>query len=170
MAGCEEALRKKDEECKEALRFYEQRWLEDWELWQKERRELLEAVQRLLEEAQDLKRVLAQREAELSGLRLRLEERERALARAKAFLRRPLLGEGFFRRLEAHLDLLDETLLQEAREWTVQEVGRTLGALEEERRAALKSLFSGGAPDWRRLWTGLLLEWALWAWLEGGDG
>lgn len=170
MDDCRELLERKERECREDLQEYEERWMNDWERWQ-------EDIQKLSEEVWDLKRVLAQREAELSRLRLEAEERERKIARLqrdmdalRALLRRPPLGEGFFHRLEAHLNLLDGSLLQEARGWTVQEVQRTLGALGEERKMALESLLSGEAPDWKRLWTGLLLEWALWAWLEGGDG
>ncbi len=163
MEDCRELLERKERECREALREYERRWMEDWHRWNREREELQRALEEHAERILGLQKDLAAKETELSRLRSEVAE-------LRSRLRRPSLGEGFFRRLEAHLDLLDGALLREARGWTALEVEKVLYDLGEERKAVLEGLLSGETPDWRRLWTGLLLEWALWAWLEGGDG
>ncbi|MDW8481597.1 MAG: hypothetical protein RML14_06910 [Meiothermus sp.] len=46
-------------------------------------------------------------------------------------------------------------------------LGPWLSDLWEERREALSRALEGQPIDWRRLRTGLVLEWALLAWLEG---
>ncbi len=163
MEDCQELLERKEGECREALREYERRWMEDWQRWNREREELQSLLDEHAERILALQKAIAAKETQLSRLRSEMAE-------LRSRLGRPLLGEGFFRRLEASLNLLDEALLQEARGWTALEVEKVLHGLREERKAALESLLSGGTPDWRRLWTGLLLEWALWAWLEGQDG
>lgn len=63
--------------------------------------------------------------------------------------------------------LWDQVLVQEASTVSVTSLPTWLDALWQERREALAQALAGEAVDWRRVHTGLVLEWALLAWLEG---
>lgn len=171
--------------CEEELRWYEQQWEEDRRRWEDEKRGLQQRLDEQAEEILALKKQLADRESaairaleeQLEDLRRRLKEEEdtrkgyqEALRRAEAKLEalsHPPLGDTFFRYLGKSIDLWDQQLLEEASRLQGNGVGSWLKRLWKEREEALSQVLSGGQPDWRRVRTGLVLEWALLAWLEG---
>ena len=73
----------------------------------------------------------------------------------------------FFRHLSKELALWDQALLQEVQKLTGERLLEWMGERWRERKEALNLLLVGEEPDWKRLRTGLLLEWALLGWLEG---
>lgn len=119
-------------------------------------------------------------ESQVEELKRRLEEErtahgrcEEALQRVKRQLEvasRPPLSEGFFRYLAQALELWDRTLIEEARKLGGSRLEPWLKAIWAEREEALSRALAGEAPDWRRVRTGLVLEWALLTWLEGVQG
>ncbi|GAA6760949.1 hypothetical protein [Thermus oshimai] len=173
--------------CEERLRWYEQRWEEDWRRWEKEKKALQQRLDEQTEEILALKKQLAGRESvvtrtleeQIEDLRRRLEEEENARKDCQEALRqtesklkdlshRPL-GESFFRYLEKSIDLWDQKLLEEVRHLQAVSIGPWLKTLWREREEALSRVLLGGQADWRRLRTALVLEWALLAWLEGAQ-
>lgn len=165
-------------DCKEALAWYERQWEKDRRRWEEEKRALVERLEEQAAEILRLKSGLGEREAQLSReLQGRLEACERRLEEERAAregceralerLARPVLGEGFFRYLAQALELWDQALLEEARKLDGNGVEAWLRAIWAERAEALSGALAGQAPDWRRVRTGLVLEWALLAWLEG---
>ena len=178
-----------DEECRELLRWYEARWLEDRDRWQEEKNRLqarLEALdkslreERLSREAEiarirsDYDALLQQREEAARKAKEEREQCAKALEEALARLevaQHPPLGEGFFRRLAQEQSLWDQKLLEKARSLQDLDLARWMGEEWSWRSRALLEASKGHPIDWRRLWTGLVLEWGLWAWLEGqGSG
>lgn len=180
------------EECRELLRWYERQWMEDRERWRGEKTRLEDQVEAL---AERLKHERESREGEIARVRAHYEdqirkrdelarkareERERcardleeALARLKV-AQHPPLGEGFFRRLAQEQSLWDQVLLGRAQSLAgIQDWVRWLGEEWSWRSQAVQEASAGQPIDWRRLWTGMVLEWGLWAWLEGqgfGEG
>jgi hypothetical protein len=163
----------------ETLRWYEQRWEADHRRWEEERRNLEERLAEQAEELLSLRRKVAEQERrvnldeDLEDLRRHWNEERRArkeceglVLELKAALRPPL-GEGFFRELARALELWDEVLIEEARQLEAGELKSWFKAIWSEREGALAQALSGGVPDWRRIRTGLVLEWALLTWLEG---
>ena len=151
-------------DCEEELRWYEKRWEEDVGRLRKEMEELKRLLEEQSEEALALKRERSrwrERESELSS---QIETLSRALQQAQG---RSPLGEVFFRHLSKELALWDQALLQEAQKLTGERLLEWMGERWRERKEALNLLLVGEEPDWERLRTGLLLEWALLAWLEG---
>lgn len=151
-------------DCEEELRWYEKRWEEDVGRLRKEMEELKRLLEEQSEEALALKRERSrwqQRETELIS---QIEDLRRTLRRAQ---NRSPLGEGFFRYLSKELALWDQALLQEAQKLTGERLLEWMGERWRERKEALNLLLVGEEPDWKRLRTGLLLEWALLGWLEG---
>jgi septal ring factor EnvC (AmiA/AmiB activator) len=151
-------------DCEEELRWYEKRWEEDVGRLRKEMEELKRLLEEQTEEVLALKRERSrwqERETELSS---QIETLSRALRRAQ---NRSPLGEGFFRYLSKELALWDQALLQEAQKLTGERLLEWMGERWRERKEALNLLLVGEEPDWKRLRTGLLLEWALLGWLEG---
>lgn len=164
--------------CEEALKWYEQKWKEDKRRWEEEKRTLEERLEEQAAEILKLKSRLGKQESQASEkFQSRLEEQraarercERALEQIKRQLEtlsRPALGEGFFRHLAQALELWDRALIEEARKLSGSRLEPWLRAIWREREEALSQALGGETPDWRRVRTGLVLEWALLTWLEG---
>jgi hypothetical protein len=114
-------------------------------------------------------RLLEEQAQEILDLKRRLSLLQEKLRRCQEALERPSpqappLGEAFFQKMAQALALWDQTLLEEARGLEGTGVREWLKTLWQEREEALGRV---GEADWRRLYTGLVLEWALLAWLEG---
>ncbi|WP_245606080.1 hypothetical protein [Thermus amyloliquefaciens] len=113
---------------------------------------------------------ILQLKRQLEILSQQCEEHKQALQQAQKqleVLSRPALNEGFFRHLAQALELWDQALIEEARELGGRRLEPWLKAIWEEREAALSRALAGEIPDWRRVRTSLVLEWALLTWLEG---
>ncbi len=173
------------EECRKHLRWYERRWQEDWARWQAEKaalEERLQALEDILyeerhrlaaalnEQRAQYETQLSRKDEDLRRLRQQLDACTEALSRLQTTLERTSrapLGEGFFQRLARDIALWDQTLLQEAQRLSGQELRPFLQGLWSRRSRFLAGVLEGQDVDWKELWTGLVLEWALWAWLEG---
>lgn len=172
----------------EALRWYKRQWEEDHHRWEEEKRTLEGRLEEQAAEILELKSRLGKQESQasekfqsqLKACEHRLEEQqaarercERALEQIKRQLEtlsRPALDEGFFRYLAQALELWDRTLIEEARKLSGNRLEPWLKAIWAEREEALSRALDGETPDWRRVRTGLVLEWALLTWLEGVQG
>lgn len=172
-------------DCEEELRWYEQAWKKDKQRWEEEKRTLEGRLKEQAAEILELKSSLGKQESQvrekfqslLEACERRLEEQrsarescERALEQIKRQLEtlsRPALGEGFFRYLAQALELWDQVLIEEARKLSGSRLEPWLKAIWAEREEALSRALGGETPDWRRVRTGLVLEWALLTWLEG---
>lgn len=172
----------------EALKWYEQKWEEDYRRWEEEKRVLEKRLEEQAVEILALKRgIVAQEsqairtlESQVEELKRRLEEErtargrcEEALQRVKRQLEvtsRPPLSEGFFSYLAQAVELWDLALIEEARKLSGNSLEPWLKGIWKEREEALFEGLGGEAPDWRRVRTGLVLEWALLTWLEGIRG
>lgn len=162
----------------EALKWYEQKWKEDKRRWEEEKRTLEERLEEQAAEILKLKSRLGKQESQASEkFQSRLEEQRAARERCEHALQqikrqletlsRPALSEGFFRYLAQALELWDRTLIEEARKLSGSRLEPWLRAIWREREEALSRALGGETPDWRRVRTGLVLEWALLTWLEG---
>jgi septal ring factor EnvC (AmiA/AmiB activator) len=151
-------------DCEELLRWYEKRWEEDVLRLKKDKAELQRLLDEQTEEVLDLKRERSQWQERESELISQIEDLRRTLRQAQ---NRSPLGEGFFRHLSKELALWDQALLQEARQIRGEALLIWLEARWRERKEAIALLQEAKEPNWKRLRTGLLLEWALLAWLEG---
>lgn len=138
---------------KEALRWYEQQWEADRRRWEEEKKRL---EQRLEEQTAAIIRLQAEA----------AQERE-ARERYHELAARPVLGAEFFHHLARSLELWDQALIEEAQQLKATSLEAWLRAAWKAREEALAEALMGGMPDWRRVRTGLVLEWALLAWLEG---
>jgi len=184
------------EDCRQRLKWYEQKWLDDRAAWEKEKKRLEALLEDCAEENLRLRKAVSQVEAlraEKAALVRQLEQMasckgqlEEALAEVSHLksaieaerlradgLRRQLhtapLSEGFFSKLHSP-KLLDVELLRTLEDQDRDGFWRRMRELGEERRSALANGLNGQTPrkgfDWKRLYTGLFLEWALLAWLE----
>jgi len=153
-------------DCKELERL----WQKDKERWEEEKARMTRLLEEQEQEILDLKRKLSLLGTE--DLRKQLSLLQEKLRRCQEALERPSpqappLGEVFFQKMAQALALWDQTLLEEARGLEGAGVREWLKALWREREEALGRALEGGEADWRRLYTGLVLEWAFLAWLEG---
>jgi chromosome segregation ATPase len=172
-------------DCQERLKWFEQHWKEDRRRWEEEKGRLEERLKAQSREIVELRRKLTEQEHTLreeyrrktETLQRTVEEQQEALHRCERALQKannrleglsqPPLGEGFFRYLAQALEIWDQTLVEQARELQGNELEHWIEAVWEERKEALSRALGGKKPDWRRIRTGLVLEWALLAWLEG---
>ncbi|PZA07722.1 MULTISPECIES: hypothetical protein [unclassified Meiothermus] len=165
-------------DCKEALRWYERKWEEDRQRWEAEKKRLEQRLDEQAEEIVSLKQAVAEQEQQalraleerVRKLEQSLREEQEAHRRCKEALNlasRPVLGADFFHHLAQALELWDRTLIEEARKLGGSRLEPWLKAIWAEREVALSRALGGEAPDWRRVRTGLVLEWALLTWLEG---
>ncbi len=160
-------------DCKEALRWYEQRWEEDRQRWIEEKKKLEKRLEEQAEEILKLKNQLEACKGCPEKQKVARERCENDLDQAKKQLQnlsRPVLGEGFFRYLAQATELWDQVLIREARELRGTGLEPWLKGIWREREEALSRALAGETPDWRRIRTGLVLEWALLTWLEGIRG
>lgn len=171
--------------CKEALENFERLWLEDKRRWEREKGALLERLDEQAKEILELKYKLGKADSEtrtrfqdqlelcqhgLKELEAARAQCERALEQARRQLEtlsQPALGEGFFRHFAEAIELWDWKLIEEARQVGGTSLEPWLRAIWKEREEALSRVLSGETIDWCRVRTGLVLEWALLAWLEG---
>lgn len=172
-------------DCKETIRWYERKWEEDRQRWEEEKKALERRLDEQAAEILTLKEKLRAQESQtintlMSQIKERnrhLEEEKRAHSQCKeAYQRlkeqleiasRPALDEGFFRYLAQELELWDRALIEEARLLNRHGIEPWLKALWKEREDALSQALASKVIDWRRVRTGLVLEWALLTWLEG---
>ncbi|BDG17707.1 DUF713 domain-containing protein [Thermus brockianus] len=179
-------------DCGELRKQFEQKWLEDKRRWEEEKRELKELLEKKDEEITKLKRELTEQgnqireqcRRELEALRADLEGMRQAHRRCEQTLlqtqnqlehtqkrletlSQPPLGEGFFRYLRKHIELWDQTLIEEISQLHRENLESWFKETWAEREKALSQVLSAEVVDWRRVRTGLVLEWALLAWLEG---
>ncbi|RMH58728.1 MAG: hypothetical protein D6684_00485 [Deinococcus-Thermus bacterium] len=179
-------------DCSEIQKQFEQKWLEDKRRWEEEKRELKELLEKKDEEITKLKRELTEQgnqireqcRRELEALRATLEGMREAHSGCEQTLlhtqnqlgqtqkrlealSQPPLGEGFFRYLGEQIKLWDQTLIEEASQLHGNKLESWFKAIWAEREETLSQALGGAAVDWRRVRTGLVLEWALLAWLEG---
>ncbi|MDM7323640.1 MAG: hypothetical protein P3W93_001355 [Thermus sp.] len=178
-------MENREEDCRKLLQWYEKRWEEDFKRWQAEKaalegrlQECLDAIyQERAKYAMDLARLradyeaqLARKEEEAKGLRREKAACQEDLLGAKRALERathPPLGEGFFHRLAQDSALWDQVLLEKAQLLTGRNLPSFLRDAWRRRASFLAAVVKGQSVNWKELWTGMVLEWALWAWLEG---
>lgn len=165
-------------DCEEALRWYERQWEEDHHRWEEEKKRLERRLDEQAEEIVSLKQAVAEQEQQafraleerVRKLEQSLREEQESHRRCKEALdlaSRPVLGADFFHYLAQALEIWDQTLVEKARELQGNELEHWIEAVWEERKEALSRALGGKEPDWRRIHTGLVLEWAFLAWLEG---
>lgn len=172
-------------DCKETIRWYERKWEEDRQRWEEKKKALEKGLEEQAAEILILKEKLKEQESQtiktlVSQIEVynRLLEEERtahsqckeAYQRLKAQLEitsRPALGEGFFRYLARELELWDRALIEESRLLNRHGIEPWLSALWKERKDAFSQALASKVIDWRRVRTGMVLEWALLTWLEG---
>lgn len=185
-----------NEDCRELLKWYEQKWLDDRATWEKEKKGLEALLENCAEENLHLRKAVSQVEAlraekaaltrqleQMAPCKKKLEEALAEISRLKSVieaerrradgLHRQLqavpLSEGFFRKLRS-LELLDGDLLKTLEDQDRDGFCQRIRELSEERSSALANGLDGRVPrkgfDWKRLYTGLFLEWALLAWIE----
>ncbi|MEN2981798.1 MAG: hypothetical protein ABDH20_04225 [Thermus sp.] len=124
--------------------------------WQETKRRLLEGISRCSHRVRALEAKGREREKEVEALKRRLEA-----------LDRPALGEGWLAALRKELDHWDQRLVEKVGAVRAGSLEEALEELLGMRLEALRRHLQGERPDFKALYTALVLEWALWAWLEG---
>lgn len=159
---------------REDLAWYEQEWEacrrkleEERQEWNATRRQLLNKLSECSKKVWELKARLKA----LEGLEERcsaLQGEVQGLKRKLSALNRPAIGRRYLEAFREELALWDERLLEEAEHVQVQGLEGFLQALRARREEAFRCLQEGEEVNFAAVRTALVLEWAIWTWLEAG--
>ncbi|GAA6756159.1 hypothetical protein Thermus77420_16350 [Thermus thalpophilus] len=152
---------------REDLAWYEREWEACREALEEERRAWAEQRRAFLKEISECSKANLALKAELARAEEERRRLQNALKRLQV-LERPALGRHFLEAFREDLRLWDERLLQEAEALKNTGLEDFLQKLLEDRLTALARYRQGEEVDFKALRTALVLEWALWAWLEAG--
>ncbi len=158
----------------EDLAWYEREWEacqrrleEERQAWQTRQRQLLHELSECSKKVRELREHLKA----LMPLQERcavLEREIRGLRRKLSALDRPAIGRRYLEALREDLALWDERLLTEAEGVEAHGLQGFLQALWLRRKEAFHRLEKGEDLDFAAVRTALVLEWAIWTWLEAG--
>lgn len=156
------------------LAWYEREWEDCRRRLEKEREEWNATRKRLLNELSDCSknlRGLKQRLQALEDLEERcsaLNREVQGLTRKLAALNRPAIGRRYLEALRENLALWDEQLLAEAEGVQTHGLEGFLHVLWARREEAFRRMQAGEEVNFGAVRTALVLEWAIWTWLEVG--
>ncbi|MGC8968824.1 MAG: hypothetical protein ACP5JV_11095 [Thermus sp.] len=158
----------------EDLAWYEREWEacrqkleEERQEWNAARKQLLSELSECSKKVRELKARLKALEG-LEGRCSALQGEVQGLTRKLSALSRPAIGRRYLEALREELALWDERLLEEAEHVQARGLEGFLQALWARREEAFRCLQGGEEVNFAAVRTALVLEWAIWTWLEAG--